>query len=54
MSRTNDMGKSCVVCKNSIWNDENDIFCRLTDEPCIADIENDIFTTCEEFEHLRR
>ena len=50
--RTNDMGKSCVVCKHSYTNDENNMFCELTDEPCITYIENDIFTTCEEFKHI--
>lgn len=50
--RTNDMGKSCVVCKRSYNNDNDEFVCRLTDEPCIADLENDVYTTCEEFEHI--
>ena len=48
--RTNDMGQSCTVCKHSFVNNVDEFVCKLTDEPCITDVENDIYTTCEEFE----
>ena len=48
--KTNDMGKSCVVCKHSFVDQNDEWFCQLKDEPCIADVENDTYTTCDEFE----
>lgn len=48
--KTNDMGKSCVVCRHSFVDKDDEWFCQLTDEPCKADVENDMYTTCEEFE----
>lgn len=51
MNVTKDINKSCMSCNctyvEDIW---FDIVCKHSHEPCIIDIENDIFGICDKWE----
>ena len=42
-----------LVCRHSYVDKDDEFFCQQTDEPCTVDVENDVYTTCEEFEHQK-